>query len=363
MNRPDRRTIGVGVVGAGRMGTHRARLAAEHPGVGYLRIADISADAAEALSASTGADEYGDDPHAVISDSRVDAVIISTPEDSHVDAGLAAIAAGKPVLVEKPLSLEIPGGSKMVAEAIAAGVDLRVGYSARYLQKYFISRDQVRQGQIGQVVGGWTRVYSSRAQGLAILGRSIHATPVMDVMTYLVDLVGWYLGEDVVPVEAVARGNGVVFRQHGFDVDDLTTATLTYSDGSVFGFDICYTLPMAFPTTGQSIRFEVFGSDGVLLIDDDHRDQILYSERGYRNAYATNQEVNLVFLGSRTSGEWAQGRMFGRIADETRAWLDYLTVGTPCHLTTGPEALVTLAATLAIEEAARTGEAVRVERF
>ena len=363
MSRPDRRTIGIGVVGAGRMGSHRARLAAEHPGVDYLRIADISAEVAGHLAASTGANEFGDDPHAVVADPRVDAVIISTPEDSHVDAALAAIAAGKPVLVEKPLSLEIPGGSKMVAEALAAGVDLRVGYSARYLQKYFISRDQVRQGQIGKVVGGWSRVYSSRAQGLAILGRSIHATPVMDVMTYLVDLVGWYVGDEVVPVEALARGNGVVFRQHGFDVDDVTSATLTYSDGSVFGFDICYTLPAAFPTTGQSIRFEMFGSDGVLLIDDDHRDQILYSEHGYRNAYLTDQEFNLVFLGSRTSGEWAQGRMFGRIADETRAWLDYLTVGTPCHLTTGPEALVTLAATLAIEEASHTGEAVRVERF
>jgi hypothetical protein len=120
---------------------------------------------------------------------------------------------------------------------------------------------------------------------------------------------------------------------------------------------------MAFPTTGQSIRFEMFGSEGVLLIDDDHRDQIMYSEHGYQNAYATAQEVNLAFLGSRTSGEWAQGKMFGRIADETRAWLDHLTVGTPCHLTTGPEALVTLAAMLAIEEASRTGETVRVERF
>lgn len=363
MTRSPRRSIGVGVVGAGRIGTHRARLAAEHPGVGYLRIADISAEAADRLGAATGADRAGDDPHAVIEDPRVDAVIVATPEDAHVEAALAAIAAGKAVLVEKPLSLETAGGSKMVAEALAAGVDLRVGYSARYLQKYFVSRDQVRQGKIGRVVGGWSRVYSSRAQGIAILGRSVHATPVMDIVTYLVDLVGWYLGEEVAPVEAVARGHGVVFREHGFDVDDVTTATLTYSDGSVFGFDVCYMLPIGFPTTGQSIRFEMFGSDGALLIDDDHRDQILYSEHGYENAYAAAQEVNLVFLGSRTSGEWAQGRMFGRIADETRAWLDHLTVGTPCHLTTGPEALVTLAATLAIEEASRTGEAVRVERF
>lgn len=359
----NRKTIGVGVIGAGRIGTHRARLVGEHPGVDYLRIADINIDAAQTLGAMTNADLVDDQPLAVVDDPQVDAVIVATPEFAHVDAALAAIAAGKPVLVEKPLSLELAGGSKMVDEAMAAGVDLRVGYSARYLQKYFVSRDQVQQGKIGQVVGGWSRVYSSRAQGMAILGRSEHATPVMDIMTYLVDLVGWYVGDSAVPVEAVARGHGVVFREAGYDVDDVTSATLTYSDGSVFGFDVCYMLPMGFPTTGQSIRFEMFGSDGALLIDDDHRDQILYSGEGYRNAYVAEQEVNLVFLGSRTSGEWAQGRMFGRIADETRAWLDHLTVGTPCHLTTGPEALVTLAATLAIEEASRSGESIRVERF
>lgn len=362
MTREHRRTIGLGVIGAGRIGTHRARLAAEHPGVAYLRIADIALDAAELLGSTTQADRVGDDPFAVVDDPKVDAVVVATPEDAHVEAALAAIAAGKPVLVEKPLSLDLAGGSKMVEEALAAGVDLRVGYSARYLQKYFVSRDQVRQGKIGRILGGWSRVYSSRAQGLAILGRSVHATPVMDILTYLVDLVGWYLGDGVEPVEAVARGSGVVFREHGYDVDDVTTATLTYSDGTVFGLDVCYMLPMGFPTAGQSIRFEMIGSDGAVLIDDDHRDQILYSEEGYRNAYVREQELNLVFLGSRTSGEWAQGRMFGRIADETRAWLDHLTVGTPCHLTTGPEALVTLAATLAIEEASRTGEIVRVDQ-
>lgn len=363
MTRAQRKTVGIGVIGSGRIGTHRARLAADHPGVDYLRLADIDLDAAERLGRTTQADRVGDDPFAVVDDPEVDAVIVATPEDAHVEAALAAIAAGKPVLVEKPLSLDLPGGSKMVEEAQSAGVDLRVGYSARYLQKYFVSRDHVRQGKIGQVVGGWTRVYSSRAQGLAILGRSVHATPVMDILTYLVDLIGWYLGNDVVPVEAVARGHGVVFREHGYDVDDVTSATLTYSDGSVFGFDVCYMLPMGFPTAGQSIRLEIIGSDGAVLIDDDHKEQMLFSEEGYRNAYVREQELNFVFLGSRTSGEWAQGKMFGRIADETRAWLDYLTVGAPCHLTTGPEALVTLAATLAIEEASRTGETVRVDRL
>ncbi|MDH4117162.1 MAG: Gfo/Idh/MocA family oxidoreductase [Acidimicrobiia bacterium] len=357
----NRRTVGIGVVGSGRIGTHRALLASQHPAVSYLRLADLSEEAVERLGEETAADETGTDPEALVADPAVDAVVVATPEDAHFDAARLALEAGKPVLVEKPLALDPKEAAALVDLSRETGVDLRVGYSARYLQKYFVSRDQVRQGKIGTVIGGWSRVYSSRAQGLAILGRSVHATPVADIVTYLVDLVGWYLPDGVVPVEATARGNGVVFRDHGYDVDDITSATLTYSDGSVFGFDVCYMLPMGFPTTGQSIRFEMFGSDGVVLIDDDHRDQILFSEQGYRNAYASAQEVNLVFLGSRSSGEWAQGKMFGRIADETRAWLDHLGVGTPCHLTTATEAYVTLAATTAIEEAALSKTSVRVD--
>jgi predicted dehydrogenase len=360
---PRQPAIGVAVIGAGRIGTHRARLAGEHPGVGRLGVADIDLTAAERLGALAGAEIVTDDIAGLIADEGIGAVVVATPEDAHHRAVMLAIEAGKPVLVEKPLALDGIEARAMVEAARRAGVDLRVGYSARYLQRYFVGRDQVRQGKIGQVVGGWSRVYSSRAQGLAILGRSPHATPVMDIMTYLIDLVGWCLPDGVVPVEAIARGNGVLFRSHGYDVDDVTSATLTYSDGSVFGFDVCYMLPAGFPTTGQSIRFEMFGTEGALLIDDDHRDQILHTEAGYRNAYATDQELNFVFLGSRTSGEWAEGRMFGRIADETRAWLDHLTVGTPCHLTTGPEALITLAATAAIEDAARSGTAIPVAAF
>lgn len=52
--------------------------------------------------------------------------------------------------------------------------------------------------------------------------------------------------------------------------------------------------------------------------------------------------------------------MFGRIADETRAWLNHLTTGPPCHITTGAR-LITLVATAAIEEASRTGDAGRVD--
>ena len=61
----------------------------------------------------------------------------------------------------------------------------------------------------------------------------------------------------------MARGHGTVFREHGFDVDDVDWAMIRFSNGTVVDIGVCYMLPMGFPTTGQSIRFEVFGTEGA----------------------------------------------------------------------------------------------------
>ncbi|MFT7476299.1 MAG: myo-inositol 2-dehydrogenase/D-chiro-inositol 1-dehydrogenase [Verrucomicrobiales bacterium] len=358
----ERKNIGIGVVGVGKIGVQRARLAAQHPSVDYLSVMDIDHALAESVGEQVSADAVANSVDELVNDDRVDAVVISTAEPFHVEPALAALAAGKPILIEKPIAMSLPDADEIVAAVDAAGVDARVGYSMRYLQKYSVAWDNVAQGKVGEVVGITGRVYSTRAQGLAILRRSAAATPVIDIVTYLVDVANWYLAPDV-PVEVVSRGHGTVFRENGFDCDDIAFSMVRYSDGTVADLGVCYMLPMGFPTAGQSIRFEVFGTDGALMIDDDHRDQMMYSEHGYQNSYATDQQLNFAFLGSRTTGEWVGDTMFGRLANETRAWLDNLVTGTPCHLTTVEEARRVLAVTVAMEESLRTGNSVEVARL
>ena len=79
-----RKELGVAVIGAGRIGTLRARLAARHPAVGFLAIADINADAARTLAERTDADFHSTDNNAAIEHPAVNAVIVSTPEHEHV---------------------------------------------------------------------------------------------------------------------------------------------------------------------------------------------------------------------------------------------------------------------------------------
>ena len=355
----NRRIVGVGVIGTGRIGTQRARLASLHPAVDFLAVMDIDHARAEEVGADLGADLIATSIEELVDDDRVNAVIVSTAEPFHLDPALAALAAGKRLLIEKPIALTLEDADKIIAAADEAGVDARIGYSMRYLQKYSVGWDNIRQGKVGNIVGITGRVYNSRKTGLAILNRSAEATPVIDIVTYLVDVACWYLAPHV-PVDVVSRGYGTVFREHGFDVDDVAFSLIRFSDGTVVDAGVCYMLPENFPTSGQSIRFEVFGTDGALMIDDDHRDQMLYTEHGYSNAY-TKQELNFAFLGSRTTGEWVGDTMFGRLADETRAWIDGFATGADCYLTTLQEARTVLAVTLAIEESLSSGAAVEIE--
>jgi hypothetical protein len=95
-----------------------------------------------------------------------------------------------------------------------------------------------------------------------------------------------------------------------------------------------------------------------MILDDDHTDQLMYSEKGIPHVYLPDHNVNMVFLQSGTPGDWALGEFWGPIANETRAWLDHLCMGRPCVLATPHEARATLEATLAIEHSAASGRSV-----
>jgi predicted dehydrogenase len=234
---------------------------------------------------------------------------------------------------------------------------VRVGYSRRYKERYLIAKEQVLKGRLGMLTGGAARLFNSRSQALAGLSRHAHATPVVDALTYYVDLMNWiFEGRRV--VEVYARGQTGVLREAGYDVPDVAYAVLTYDDGAVVNLGCSYALPAKYPALGHSARVELLGTGGVMILDDDHTDQIMYSEIGVPHVYLPDHTVNMVFLQSGTPGDWALGEFWGPIANETRAWLDHLATGRPCTLATPQEARDTLETTLAIEHSMRVGASV-----
>jgi len=169
----------------------------------------------------------------------------------------------------------------------------------------------------------------------------------------------WFL-EGNAPVEVVARGQKGVFRDAGYGAHDVTWAIVTFADGAVVNLGVSYALPTRYPTLGQSDRVELLGMEGTMIIDDDHMDHLLYSERGIPHAYVPDHQVNMAFLGSNTAGDWAVGDFWGPLGNETRAWLDHLVTGNPTVHTTPEQAMIDLQTTIAIERAVATGSPVRL---
>jgi predicted dehydrogenase len=351
--------LGIAVVGAGRIGTLRARLAAKHPSVGFLAISDINKSYAQALAEKTGADFHSDNNFAVIERPEVNAVFVSTPEGEHTAPVRRALELGKPVLCEKPIALSIKDADNVLETLKQTGGKLRIGYSRRYKECFLRAKEQMIHGRLGTVVGGLARVYNSRAQSFAILKRDPHATPVLDVLTYYVDLMCWFL-EGNRPVEVVARGQHGIFKAAGYSAQDVTWALITFADGAVINLGIAYALPAKYPTQGQSDRVELLGTEGTMLIDDDHMDHLLYTEKGIPHPYVPGHNMDLAFLGSNSAGDWALGEFWGSLGNETRAWLDHLVTGNPTAHTTPEQARMNLEVTHAIERSARTGQAVRL---
>ncbi len=347
------------MIGAGRIGTLRARLARKHPAVGFVAISDIDLNKAQALAMQCEADACGDDNFAIIARPEVDAVVVSTPEGEHAAAVCRALELGKPVLVEKPIALSLRDAERIVDTLKATSGNLRVGYSRRFKECFLRAKEQMNHARLGKVVGGLARVYNSRAQALAILQRDPHATPVLDVLTYYVDLMCWFL-EGNAPVEVVARGQHGIFREAGYGAHDVTWAIVTFADGAVVNLGVSYALPAKYPTLGQSDRVELLGTEGTMLIDDDHMDHVLYSERGIPHGYVPDHSVNMAFLGSNTAGDWAVGDFWGPLGNETRAWIDSLVTHAPTVHTTPEQAMVNLQTTIAIERAVATGQSVRL---
>jgi myo-inositol 2-dehydrogenase / D-chiro-inositol 1-dehydrogenase len=144
-------TIRVGLIGAGIMGADHARiLSSQIPGAKLQYVCDADAARARSVADETGAAHTASDPLAVINAKDVDAILIASPDHTHAPLCLAALAARKPVLCEKPLSPD----SKECLEVIKAEVKLgrrlvQIGFMRRFDLAYAEMKEALEKGVIG----------------------------------------------------------------------------------------------------------------------------------------------------------------------------------------------------------------------
>jgi len=348
--------IGLAIVGAGRVGLFRGEVAARHPQVDWIGIAEKNPGRAKLVADKIGADFVTADYRELLKRPEVTAVIVSTDEHLHVDPIMAALERGLPMMIEKPLATDLADSARVLAAITEAKVDAVVGYTQRFRRRWLAAKEKVRTGQLGDVTLVTSRAFMNRLVAIDNYKRTNKPetiSPMVISGTHALDIVMWMM-EAKTPTEIYARSVDKALGPEYKGID-ATSGVISFSDGAMYQATISWALPVVWPGAVYSLDVGIVGTDGVLTIDDTHRDIVLATSHtaGKGEGYAPDSSRRVDFMGSYPPGDMALGELRGPMREETESWLNRLALGLPTQHATAAEAHKNLMLTKAFDLSAK----------
>ena len=239
--------LAVGVIGVGQMGAWHVEAWDRVPSARLLAVADPREDVARRAIRRRPID-WHEDWRDLLSRDDVDAVSIAAPTCHHAEIALAAIEAGKHMLVEKPIAARLDDALRMAASARTAGRTLMVGHVERFNPAVAKLGELVREERLGQVF----RVQATRVGPLP--ARIADAGVAIDLATHDLDVMQWVLGRDITRV--YAEGTRFAHPEH----EDMLSCLLRFGDDGPFGL-----LDVNWLTPEKRRELSVIGERGMLV--------------------------------------------------------------------------------------------------
>jgi predicted dehydrogenase len=355
----DPKRIGLAIVGAGRVGLFRGEVAARHPMVDFIGVCDLKPERRELVAGKVNADFVTGDFEALLERPEINAAIIATDEHLHVEPILCAVERNLPLLIEKPLATELAESGKVLERIGRAGIDAVVGYTQRFRRRWLAAKEKVRTGQLGDVTLATSRAFMNRLVALDNYRRTsdpARISPMVISGTHALDIVMWLM-EAKRPVEVYARSVDKALGPICRGID-ATAGVMTFEDGSLYHASISWALPEVWPGAVYSLEVGITGTDGVLTIDDTHRDIVLATTRAQGEGYAPDAARRVDFLGSYPPGDMALGELRGPMREETEQWLNRVSLGLATQHATAAEAHHRLMLSKAFDLSAKRKQAV-----
>jgi UDP-N-acetyl-2-amino-2-deoxyglucuronate dehydrogenase len=348
------------IVGCGVIGQVHARAITRTAGAALTVTVDLVETAARHL-----AEEHGARPaalHDALLSDDVDAVAICTPSGNHADLAIQALAAGKHVVIEKPLDVSIEAARRLDDALAASDRTVTVISQHRFDPSALVVHDAVQRALFGAITSGLVSVAWWRSQSYYDSGEW-RGTMLMDgggalmnQAIHTIDLLVWLMGK---PVEVTAYAGRLA--HHGIDVEDTAVAIVAFESGAL---GVIHGTTAAYP--GLSARVQVHGTLGSAIIDDD---KLEYFHAGapegaspmYGAGLSSNQASQVLpdqDLGARLTG--ADPSALSDAHDLQYA--DFVSAvgdGREPQVTVA-SAMTTLEVILAVYESARSGRPVRV---
>jgi predicted dehydrogenase len=309
--------------------------------------------AAASFSSSYGGRAY-DSLDQFLADPDLKVVTICTPSGMHLEPALAAIEAGKHVIVEKPLEITLERCDRMIEAADKKGVQLAGIFPSRFHAVSKVIKANIDNGRFGRLALGdayvkWFRsddyYRSSNWKGTwkydgggALMNQSIHA----------IDLLQWFMG----PVESV-QACAATIGHEGIEVEDTAVAVLRYANGAI---GVIEGSTAVYP--GFLKRLEISGTTGSVIMEEEDITTWSFSEEQPGDDAIRGRFANTTKSGGGAADPSAIG--FHGHQHQFEDFLQVLESGKGKPLVDGMEARKAVAIIVAIYESARTGQLVKM---
>ena len=270
MNKPSK--IGVGVIGAGRIGKlHIEHLAQNIPEAELVAICSLNHFGAESVAEQFNVPIVTTDYNTLLANPQIDAVLVTSSTDTHVEISQAAAKAGKHIFCEKPIAFDLERIDETLAIVEKAGVKFQIGFNRRFDASFKRIREAVTSGEIGEP--HILRITSRDPAPPPIEYVKVSGGIFLDMTIHDFDMARYLIGDEV--VEVYATGGVRVDPQIG-EGGDIDTAVITLR----FGNGVIGTIDNSREAVyGYDQRVEVFGSKGMVTAANPLTDTVTFSGR------------------------------------------------------------------------------------
>jgi len=277
-------SIKLGFVGGGGIGNVHIQ-AAKATGMELVCLADVNGDIASSVAKAEGIGHFTSNPQEMFESDDIEAVVIGVPNKFHAPLAIAAMKAGKDVLLEKPMALNVAECDAIIATAKETGRILQIGQVQRYSSVATTAKAFINAGRIGKVYHAKANYY--RRRGIPGLGGWFTTKalsgggPLIDLGVHIIDLM-MYLMDFPKPT----RVSGKVYANFGprmkdylyegmwagpprldgkFDVEDSAHALIRFEGGATL--EVNTTWAGNFPDDSMSNVMGLFGDQGGMTFE------------------------------------------------------------------------------------------------
>jgi myo-inositol 2-dehydrogenase / D-chiro-inositol 1-dehydrogenase len=304
-------TLGIGVVGTGMMGQdHVQRLATSVPHAKVVAVSDVNLEQAKRVGESVAARVYSDG-HDLIADDQVQAVLIASPGSTHEEFTLACIAAGKPVLCEKPLAPTIDACLRVLeAEAARPKRLVQVGFMRRYDDGFKAMKERLDDGRVGRAL-----LLHCRHRNPSVPPGFTSDMMITDSVVHDIDVTRWLLGQEIVAA-SVFKPRPSSRAPEG--LQDPQMVLLETAEGVLVDVESFVNCQF-----GYDIRYELVGETGTISLGELAGVEVR-QQGEHRGPIPADWRERFGVAYQRELQEWVTGALQGRVTGPS-AWDGYAT--------------------------------------